>query len=82
MTDESRDAIRSHGHMTRVTRQPTPAAVVPGSRSVPDLVAAIDALRRHGGRLASEIRTAPGIASWAFVSDPDGHELLLWQNAA
>lgn len=55
--------------------------IVPGSRIVPDLTAAIDALRRRGMRLASEIRTAPGIASWAFVANADGQELLLWQNA-
>jgi hypothetical protein len=29
----------------------------------------------------SETRTAPGIGSWAFVSDNDGSELLLWQSS-
>lgn len=55
---------------------------VPGARKVPDLEAALRLARRVGGLVASEIRTAPGIGSWAFVSDRDGSELLLWQNAA
>ena len=55
---------------------------VPGARIVPDLDAAIRTVRRLGGSVASETRTAPGIGSWAFVSDRDGSELLLWQNAA
>jgi hypothetical protein len=55
---------------------------VPASRSVPDLADAIALVRRLGGTLVSEIRTAPGIASWAFVSGSDGHELLLWENLA
>ena len=55
---------------------------VPGARIVPDLEAAIGTVKRLGGSVASETRTAPGIGSWAFVSDRDGSELLLWQNAA
>lgn len=55
---------------------------VPGSRLVADLEAALGLVRRLGGLVASETRTAPGIGSWAFVADRDGSELLLWQHAA
>ena len=55
---------------------------IPASRLVPDLGAALDRVRRLGGTVASEIRTAPGIGSWAFVSADDGSELVLWQNAS
>lgn len=55
---------------------------VPGSRTVPDLEAALGLVRRLGGLVVSETRTAPGIGSWAFVADGDGTELLLWQQAA
>ena len=55
---------------------------VPDSRLVPDLRAALDLVRRLGGAVASEIRTAPGIGRWAFVAGTDGRELLLWENAA
>jgi predicted enzyme related to lactoylglutathione lyase len=48
---------------------------------VPDLGAALDLVRRLGGAIASEIRTAPGIGSWAFITDRDGSELVLWQSA-
>jgi predicted enzyme related to lactoylglutathione lyase len=54
---------------------------VPSTRTVPDLDAALDRVRRLGGSIVSETRTAPGIGAWAFVSDGDGSELLLWQNA-
>lgn len=54
---------------------------VPGSRTVPDLEAALGLVRQLGGCVASEIRTAPGIGSWVFVAGSDGNELLLWQNA-
>lgn len=54
---------------------------VPASRLVPDLRAALDLVRRLGGSVASEIRTAPGIGSWAFVAGTDGRELLLWESA-
>lgn len=56
--------------------------VVPGSRTVPDLEAALDLVRTLGGSVVSETRTAPGIASWAFIAAGDGTELLLWQDAA
>lgn len=59
-----------------------PQAAVPGARAVPDLQAALGLVRRLGGSVASETRTAPGIGSWAFVVDRDGSEILLWQNAA
>lgn len=54
---------------------------VPAARTVPDLEAALDLVRRLGWSIASETRTAPGIASWAFVLDNDGSELLLWQSS-
>ena len=54
---------------------------VPASRMVPDLEAALDLVRRLGGAIASEMRTAPGIGSWAFVAGADGREVLLWQDA-
>ena len=54
---------------------------VPGAKIVPDLRAALDLVRRLGGAIASEIRTAPGIGSWAFITDHDGSELVLWQTA-
>ena len=54
---------------------------VPASRTVPDLEAALGLVRQLGGSVVSEIRTAPGIGSWAFVAGSDGSELLLWQNA-
>lgn len=58
------------------------AGPVPGARAVPDLGAALGMVRRLGGSIASEIRTAPGIGSWAFITDRDGSELVLWQSAA
>lgn len=54
---------------------------VPATRAVPDLEAALGLVRRLGGSIASETRTAPGIGSWAFVARNDGSELLLWQSA-
>jgi predicted enzyme related to lactoylglutathione lyase len=54
---------------------------VPTTRTVRDLEAALSLVRRRGGSIVSEIRTAPGIGSWAFVSDSDGGELVLWQSA-
>ncbi len=54
---------------------------VPGARLVPDLQGALRLVHRLGGSVTSEVRTAPGIGSWAFVIDRDGSELLLWQNA-
>ena len=55
---------------------------VPASRIVPDLEAALGLVRKLGGSVVSEIRTAPGIGSWAFVAGSDGSELLLWENMA
>ena len=57
------------------------AGQVPATRTVPNLEAALALVRRLGGSIASETRTAPGIGSWAFVSDRDGTELVLWQSA-
>ena len=54
---------------------------VPTTRTVPDLEAALVLVRRLGGSIVSETRTAPGIGSWAFVSDTDGSELVLWQSS-
>lgn len=56
------------------------ASEVPATRTVPDLDAALRLVRRLGGSIVSETRTMPGIGSWAFVSDGDGSELLLWQS--
>ena len=58
------------------------AGDVPATRTVPDLDAALGLVRRLGGSIVSETRTVPGIGSWAFVSDRDGSELLLWQSMA
>lgn len=66
--------------LSDVFAKPAPGAV-PGARAVADLVVALDVVRRLGGAIASEIRTAPGIGSWAFITDRDGSELVLWQNA-
>jgi predicted enzyme related to lactoylglutathione lyase len=54
---------------------------VPATRRVPDLEAALGLVRRLGGSIASETRTAPGIGSWAFVAHNDGSELLLWESS-
>jgi predicted enzyme related to lactoylglutathione lyase len=59
-----------------------PPGAVPASRTVPDLEAALGIVQQLGGSVASEVRTAPGIGSWAFVAGTDGCELLLWENAA
>lgn len=55
---------------------------VPTARSVPSLSAAMGLIRRLGGSVTSEIRTAPGIGSWALVVDAEGNDLVLWENAA
>lgn len=55
---------------------------VPGTRTVPDLEAALRLVRRRGGAIVSETRTAPGIGSWAFVADTHGGELLLWETSS
>ena len=57
------------------------AGDVPATRTVPDLESALGLVRQLGGSIVSETRTAPGIGSWAFVSDNDGSELLLWQSS-
>ena len=56
------------------------ACEVPATRTVPDLEVALRLVRRLGGSIVSETRTMPGVGSWAFVSDGDGSELLLWQS--
>ena len=58
------------------------SAEVPTARTVRDLEAALSLVRRLGGSIVSEIRTVPGIGSWAFVSDSEGGELVLWQSTA
>jgi len=55
---------------------------VPTTRSVPSLDAALRTIRRLGGTVTSETRTAPGIGSWAFVATADGAELVVWEDAA
>ena len=55
---------------------------VPTTRSVTSLEAALRDIRRLGGRITSETRTVAGIASWAFVADADGVELVLWEDAS
>lgn len=59
-----------------------PTDMVPATRAVPHLETALRRVRRLGGTVVSEVRTAPGIGSWAFVADTDGRELVLWQHAA
>jgi predicted enzyme related to lactoylglutathione lyase len=54
---------------------------VPTTRSVPSLESALRDVRRRGGTVTSETRTAPGIGSWAFVADAAGVELVLWEDA-
>jgi predicted enzyme related to lactoylglutathione lyase len=54
---------------------------VPASRLVDNLDAALGLIRDLGGAIVSEIRTAPGIGSWAFVAGSDGNELLLWETS-
>jgi predicted enzyme related to lactoylglutathione lyase len=58
-----------------------PMDEVPATRTVPNLEAALALVRRLGGSITSETRTAPGIGTWAFVSDNGGTELLLWQSS-
>jgi predicted enzyme related to lactoylglutathione lyase len=55
---------------------------VPSSRIVPSLADALSLIRRFGGSVMSETRTAPGIGSWALVTDARGNDLVLWENAA
>lgn len=58
-----------------------PIGDVPATRTVPDLEEALALVRRLGGSITSETRMAPGIGAWAFVSDNEGSELLLWQSS-
>ena len=60
---------------------PSASPTVPTTRSVPSLEAALRDVRRLGGTVTSETRTAPGIGSWAFVADAGGVELVLWEDA-
>jgi predicted enzyme related to lactoylglutathione lyase len=66
----------------RLERTLGESGAVPTTRTVPDLEAALGLVRRLGGSIVSEIRTVPGIGSWAFVSDSKGGELVLWQSTA
>jgi predicted enzyme related to lactoylglutathione lyase len=59
----------------------THGPAVPSSRTVRSLAAALSLVRRYGGSVTSETRTAPGIGSWALVVDRAGNELVLWENA-
>ena len=53
---------------------------IPGSVVVGDLDAALHTVRRLGGSIRSETRTAPGIGSWAFVANSEGAEVVLWED--
>ena len=66
----------------RVVAATTVRPSVPNTRWVTSLGAALGDIRRRGGRITSETRTAPGIGSWAFVADAHGVELLLWEDAS
>lgn len=73
--------------MDRTTPRNSAAAVsrstaVPSSRTVSSLDAALKLIKRFGGSVTSETRTAPGIGSWALVTDARGNDLVLWENAA
>ncbi len=59
-----------------------PMPSVPITRFVPSLEAALRDIRRLGGTVTSETRTAPGIGSWAFIAGADGVELVLWEAAS
>lgn len=54
---------------------------VPTTRTVPSLEAAMREIRRLGGTVTSDTRTAPGIGSWAFVADATGVEVVIWEGA-
>ncbi len=77
----------SHGSALDAAAVPMVAAMparpsVPSTRPVTSLEAALRDIRRLGGRITSETRTAPSIGSWAFVADADGAELVLWEDAS
>ena len=59
-----------------------PATAVPTSRTVRSLERALRLVQRFGGSVTSETRTAPGIGSWALVTDARGNDLVLWEDAA
>ena len=56
--------------------------LVPTTRTVASLAAALGAVRRLGGSVTSEIRMVPGIGSWAFVTEGDGREVVLWEDSS
>jgi predicted enzyme related to lactoylglutathione lyase len=56
--------------------------IVPTTRTVPSLARALVNVRRAGGSVTSETRTVPGIGSWAFVTDREGTEVVLWEAAS
>lgn len=58
------------------------APLVPSTRLVESLEAALRMVRELGGAVTSETRTAPGIGSWALVSEQDGREIVLWEDAS
>jgi predicted enzyme related to lactoylglutathione lyase len=55
---------------------------VPTARTVVSLDEALRNVALFGGAIVSETRTAPGIGSWALITDGDGNELVLWEDAA
>lgn len=55
---------------------------VPTARTVSSLDDALRSIALVGGSITSETRTAPGIGSWALVTDPQGNDLVLWEDAA
>jgi len=55
---------------------------VPTARTVSSLNDALRSIALFGGSITSETRTAPGIGSWALVTDPQGNDLVLWEDAA
>lgn len=55
---------------------------IPTARTVPSLDDALRHIALFGGAVTSETRTAPGIGSWALVTDRDGNDLVLWEDAA
>jgi predicted enzyme related to lactoylglutathione lyase len=54
---------------------------VPTSRTVRSLDIALISVQRLGGLITSETRTAPGIGSWALITDRHGNDLVLWEDA-
>ena len=81
MTASMQLASALHTAPARIGTVASVAPPVPATRSVPSLEAALRDVRHSGGRITSETRTAPGIGSWAFVTDAAGVELVLWEDA-